>query len=481
MDTLRLMLLSLLIGATVSTSPNYTNEGVQIQQPAAVVQDAGTEVAAVNAGTTVAAAQPTSPPQVQVVYVTPAPTQKPATTTASSGRRELSRGCTGDDVRTAQRLLKNLGYSISVDGVFGTQMRSVVIQFQRNNGLKADGIIGFRTYNKLTSSSAKGPGYSPVARTTLSYGMSGQDVVELQTRLKSLNYYFDLVSGNYLTNTRAAVIWFQRNNGLSADGIAGPATLSRVYSSSAIPAGGSPYYPTPVPTVGPYPVINRTLRQGMSGTDVGYLQQRLGQLNYLAISPTNYFGDQTYVAVRLFQQYNSLYADGVAGPATISRLFSSSAIPYDRRPLPTWTPGPIWPTPTPTWTPGPYQNQCQFCKQYYSNADSSQHYPKACQRHCLSQTGINCVAAGCNKNHYMCDGKNHGAAGCGGVGHTYCDGTHNLLTCKMPGHYECDTTISPTAYQHRMQCTYCSGWECINFSGTCPGTGNTGPHNYVNR
>jgi peptidoglycan hydrolase-like protein with peptidoglycan-binding domain len=43
-----------------------------------------------------------------------------------------------------------LGYRTGgLDGVFGTQTRNAVLQYQRNVGLAADGIIGCNTWRSL--------------------------------------------------------------------------------------------------------------------------------------------------------------------------------------------------------------------------------------------------------------------------------------------------------------------------------------------
>ena len=69
--------------------------------------------------------------------------------------------------------------------------------------------------------------YNYTSQTTLSkYGSRGEEVREIQTRLKKWGYYNGNVDGIYGSQTRDAVIWFQKKNGLSADGIAGPKTLA---------------------------------------------------------------------------------------------------------------------------------------------------------------------------------------------------------------------------------------------------------------
>ena len=57
------------------------------------------------------------------------------------------------------------------------------------------------------------------------YGSRGEEVRKIQTKLKELGYYSDAVDGIFGTKTQNAVKAFQRNCGLTADGIAGPKTL----------------------------------------------------------------------------------------------------------------------------------------------------------------------------------------------------------------------------------------------------------------
>lgn len=63
-------------------------------------------------------------------------------------------------------------------------------------------------------------------------GSSGTEVKNIQTRLKNWGYDVGTVDGIYGAKTEAAVKKFQKNNGLTADGIAGPATLAKIGLSS---------------------------------------------------------------------------------------------------------------------------------------------------------------------------------------------------------------------------------------------------------
>ena len=57
-------------------------------------------------------------------------------------------------------------------------------------------------------------------------GSRGNEVREIQTKLKQWGYYDGAVDGVFGAKTTAAVKLFQQRNGLTADGIAGPATLA---------------------------------------------------------------------------------------------------------------------------------------------------------------------------------------------------------------------------------------------------------------
>lgn len=57
------------------------------------------------------------------------------------------------------------------------------------------------------------------------YGSRGEEVRQIQTKLKRWGYYNGNVDGIYGSQTLEAVKYFQRKNGLTVDGIAGTKTL----------------------------------------------------------------------------------------------------------------------------------------------------------------------------------------------------------------------------------------------------------------
>ena len=73
------------------------------------------------------------------------------------------------------------------------------------------------------------------ARELLRSGMSGETVLNLQSRLYTLGYYRGEMDGQFGPGTRDAVLSFQRLNGLDADGIVGAETREVLYSAQAKP------------------------------------------------------------------------------------------------------------------------------------------------------------------------------------------------------------------------------------------------------
>ena len=162
-------------------------------------------------------------------------------TAAAAGSLRI--GSRGSEVTKLQNALKELGlYSAKVDGVYGRGTRTAVIAFQKANGLKADGIAGPKTLEKLYSSggsssevsgSSSGGTSSQALSRTLRRGDRGDDVKQVQEKLKELGLYSMNTDGKYGPGTAQAVQKFQKANGLKADGIAGPKTLEKMFAGSA--------------------------------------------------------------------------------------------------------------------------------------------------------------------------------------------------------------------------------------------------------
>ena len=140
----------------------------------------------------------------------------------------LYRGCTGDAVKTLQETLNAKGFdSGNVDGIFGAKTYAAVTAFQKANSLGVDGIVGKLTWAKLYD--ATPVNVTPVTtQPMLRTGSRGDAVRKLQEMLNAKGYTCGNVDGIFGSKTYAAVLAFQKANGLAADGIVGPLTWGKL-------------------------------------------------------------------------------------------------------------------------------------------------------------------------------------------------------------------------------------------------------------
>lgn len=255
----------------------------------------------------------------------------PVATANPDASRTLSLGMTGNDVFALQERLIELRYLSGVaDGVFGAETQAALMDFQRNNGLTADGSAGGSTLKKLAGSCKAAtrttPTPVPSGTVTLREGDEGENVYILQAYLFELGYYAGRIDGRFSEETTEAVKAFQRANGLAADGIAGKGTQGKLMSDSAIPAGDTA--PDEEEETLPQTPSLSALRRGDNNAQVMVMQQYLVDLGYLKSQPDGQFGSGTERAVKLFQEANGLTADGIAGKGTLSILYGGDAVAY---------------------------------------------------------------------------------------------------------------------------------------------------------
>ncbi len=135
----------------------------------------------------------------------------------------IIKGDTYSNITAVQTVLKRWGYYTgSIDGIWGSRTREAVKYFQRTNGLSADGIVGAATEKAMGLT--LGSSYSSSRSKNIIKGDTWANIRAVQSVLKKWGYYTGAVDGVWGSKTRAAVIYFQRTNGLTADGIVGAAT-----------------------------------------------------------------------------------------------------------------------------------------------------------------------------------------------------------------------------------------------------------------
>ena len=138
----------------------------------------------------------------------------------------------------------------------------------------------------------------PAATATAGSG----DVAALQLALRVRALYAGSIDGLAGPATRTAVRRFQSRAGLPVDGVAGPRTR-RALGRHGRPRLGS-----------------RAITLGDRGWDVAAVQFMLGRHGFPSGPVDGGLGPRSQAAVRRFQAFRGLSADGVVGPATLRAL-----------------------------------------------------------------------------------------------------------------------------------------------------------------
>lgn len=216
---------------------------------------------------------------------------------------------------------------------------------------------GSRTYTKPSSKSQSGsssssssgsrvytPTYTPTYSTpittyslgdrVLKQGMTGDDIKELNSKLYQKGYLSSprTFSSSFDGTTALAVKKFQKDYGLTVDGIAGQTTilylkydLAKPSNSATENISNNKTFPssTSTQTLG-----ERVLKFGMEGQDVKELKEYLVNLGYLKQSDFEFgklkFDQKTKEAVQYFQRAKRISVDGIVGRTTLQYLKTES-------------------------------------------------------------------------------------------------------------------------------------------------------------
>jgi len=137
---------------------------------------------------------------------------------------QLKPGVTSPKVKKLQSRLMELDYMEEDEPTeyYGYITEYAVQLFQRKHDLEIDGIAGESTTKLLYAEDAK--------HYTVSLGITGTDVQELQKQLQELGYLKSGATGYFGTDTEQAVKDFQKRNGLTVDGNVGANTREVLYS-----------------------------------------------------------------------------------------------------------------------------------------------------------------------------------------------------------------------------------------------------------
>jgi peptidoglycan hydrolase-like protein with peptidoglycan-binding domain len=198
----------------------------------------------------------------------------------------LAQNSRGPAVTRLQQRLRDLGYfKQNPTGYFGNVTKNAVAAFQRKAGIPGTGVANQQTWDALLNT-AQVPGRT----TNTSINTSSQQVRDVQQLLLDLGYYNGNVTGTTGTLTRDAIVQFQRDNGLTADGVVDAQLVTAVRK-----AWTARYSNQNQPT-------RTVLSTGARGENVRSVQRRLSELGYYKRTIDGVFGDYTRNALSLFQK-----------------------------------------------------------------------------------------------------------------------------------------------------------------------------------
>ena len=206
----------------------------------------------------------------------------------------LKAGDRGDRVLELQRLLAAAGHNPGpLDGVFGPKTTAAARAFQQAASLPVTGIVDQTTWDRLAGGVVM-----------LRRGSTGNDVLEVQTRLANLGYPPRGFDGKYGLLTEAAVWAFQQGSGsLPVTGVVDRGTLDALRAADT-GAGAL------------------LLKRGDRGPAVLELQNRLARVGFAVGALDGAYGERTATAVARFQATFRLPGDGSFNEVTNRRLIA---------------------------------------------------------------------------------------------------------------------------------------------------------------
>ncbi|CAN1209078.1 Peptidoglycan binding-like domain-containing protein [Tumidithrix helvetica PCC 7403] len=247
-------------------------------------------------------------------------------------------------------------YTGAIDGIMGAQTKAAILAAQKYYGLTADGIAGKQTLTALKQGAAPSPVASkpttpaptPIASTS-KVGVSttsNEGIANLQNLLKDRGFYDGPISGILGPRTRAAIVAAQKAYGLTADGIAGSATIAALESHppsapkpATQPISSAPTTPQPAiqpipqpttqPTVqptAPKPTPAATTQPAATvpftrSNSVAEIQQLLSQRGFYTGAADGVLSNETKNAIIRAQNFYALTpADGSPSAALVDSL-----------------------------------------------------------------------------------------------------------------------------------------------------------------
>lgn len=129
-------------------------------------------------------------------------------------------GDSGKFVQLLQMRLNYFNFALVADGSFGDKTLAAVKKFQTKNYLEANGEVDTEVWVRLLN-------LFPTS-TVIGLGNTNSSVMFAQRKLLSKLYPITYLDSDFGRNTLSAVIQFQSENALEADGVIGPKTWAKL-------------------------------------------------------------------------------------------------------------------------------------------------------------------------------------------------------------------------------------------------------------
>lgn len=227
----------------------------------------------------------------------------------------------------------------------GTQIKVLSMTENGFARVKATGSTGYVLASHIVTADIPEPTPKPTATpvpgseryTELKKGSAGDMVKALQSALCELEYLETKeIDGKFGNVTETAVKTFQKRNGLTQNGIASPALLLTLFEGEPKDYRGYRQKVNTIPSVS-----GALIRLDGVGEPVKRAAVRLKELGYYTYDILEKCDSNLVAAIKLFEGYNNLMADGELNADDQTLLYSASARSYAS----------AQPTPAPTMPP----------------------------------------------------------------------------------------------------------------------------------
>lgn len=233
----------------VSSSPSATPESLEPTTSATPSTDT-TSATPTSAAPSASSSEPTAQPS----------------TTAPAAEVVLAPGATGDQVRELQARLAQINwYEGTITPTYDEKTKDAVAGFQGKRAITATGVVDKTTWSALTEMTRQPTSdeMNNVMRpgpALLKAGSTGDQVRDLQVRLRQLSWYSGPVSGAFDEKTVAGVRGFQGKRAIPVTGEVDQRTLDRLVSMTRKPTTQEKNNVAPSPAAGV--VLDERCRSG---------------------------------------------------------------------------------------------------------------------------------------------------------------------------------------------------------------------------